>query len=56
MLVRSLPLKSRKRLAHDVMYTSAIHASCAHDTTDLVNMAVLMAHVFVTLKCPLLTF
>ena len=50
MLVHSLTLKSRKRLVHDVMYTFAIHASCAHDTTYLVNIAVLMAHVFVTFK------
>ena len=33
MLVCSLLMKSRKRLAHDVMYTSAKHASLVYDIT-----------------------
>ena len=32
MLVRSLLMKSRKRLVHDVM--SATHPCCVHDVTD----------------------
>ena len=30
-LVHSLTMKSRKRLAHDVMYISATHAYLVHD-------------------------
>ena len=43
MLVRSLPIKSRKMLAHDVMYDSATHAGFVNGVTDLVKMAALMA-------------
>ena len=46
MLVHSLPTKSRKRLARDVMIMAAAHAGRIHDVTDLVKMAVPMA-VFV---------
>ena len=34
MLVRSLPMKSRKRLACDVSHTSATHAGHVYDVTD----------------------
>ena len=46
MLVHSSPMKSRKSLAHDTMYTAATHATLprlAHDVTDFVKMAVHMA-------------
>ena len=42
MLVSSLAMKSRKRPGHEIMYTSAIHASIVHGITDLVKMAVLI--------------
>ena len=35
--VRSLPMKTRKRLAEDVMYTFAVHAGFIQDVTDLVK-------------------
>ena len=34
MLVRSLPMKSRKRLARDAFNTFTAHSSLAHDVTD----------------------
>ena len=34
MLVRSSPMKSRKRLARDVLDTSATRAELVHDVTD----------------------
>ena len=43
MLVHSLPIKNRKRLASDAMHTPATHSSCVPDVTDMVKMAVLMA-------------
>ena len=43
MLVRSLPTKSRTRLAHDVMYTSVTLAGRVYDVTDLLKMAALTA-------------
>ena len=33
-MVRSLPMKSKKALAHDVTYTSTRHAGCVHDVTN----------------------
>ena len=39
-------MKSRKRQAHDVMYTSATRARVVHDITDLFKMAVLTVVLF----------
>ena len=39
MLVHSLPVKRRKRLACDIMNTAATLARSVHDVTDLVKMA-----------------
>ena len=36
MLVRSLPMKNRKRLTHDVKGTSATYAGLVYDVTDTV--------------------
>ena len=45
MLARSFPMKSRRRLACDLLYTAATHAGFVHDVTDLVKMAALTAVV-----------
>lgn len=42
-LVHFLPVKSRKRLARDIMYISAKHADCVRDITELVKMIALPA-------------
>ena len=46
MWIHSLPVKSRKRLAFNIMCLAATHV---HDVTDLAKMAALMAGYFMTL-------
>ena len=47
MLIHSLLVKSRKRLAFDIMCLAATHV---HDITDLAKMAALMAGYFMTFR------
>ena len=43
MFVHSFKMNSRKRLAGDVIYTTATHTGHVHDSADLVKMAALTA-------------
>ena len=53
MLIRSSLMKSTKRLAVDVIDTSATHAANADAVADLIKMAALTAVFLATLKCRL---
>ena len=47
MFVHSLPIKSRNRLANDIMYTFAAHL---HDITDLVRNSSTHGHALMILN------
>ena len=49
MMVLWIPLKKRKWLTRDVMYTSVTHAGLIH-VTDLVNIAVLTALLVLSIQ------
>ena len=54
MLVHSLPVKKRKRLAYDAFYTLVTHSGLVYDISDtdfLAQNGSTEGHLLVTFKC-----